>query len=176
MPAESQPRSPRLRAEAFARRYGLRVPIVQAPMAGACPVSLAAAVANAGGMGGMGALTSDPRAIAEWAAEFRGQSNGSFLLNLWVPDSPPVRDTEREARMREFLGRWGPAVPPAAGDARTLDFAAQCAALLAASPPVVSTIMGVFPAEFVTELKSRGIAWFACATTLAEAREAEAAG
>ncbi len=36
--------------------------------------------------------------------------------------------------------------------------------------------MGLFPAAFVTELKRRGIAWFACATTLAEALEAEAAG
>ncbi len=36
--------------------------------------------------------------------------------------------------------------------------------------------MGLFPDAFVAELKARGIAWFACATTLAEARAAEAAG
>jgi len=36
--------------------------------------------------------------------------------------------------------------------------------------------MGLFPDNFVAELKARGIAWFACATTLAEARAAEAAG
>src|SRR5207237_9860508 len=41
---------------------------------------------------------------------------------------------------------------------------------------VVSSIMGLFPAVFVAERKARGIAWFACATTLAEARAAEAAG
>jgi nitronate monooxygenase len=35
---------------------------------------------------------------------------------------------------------------------------------------------GLFPDRFVTELKARGIAWFACATTLAEACAAEAAG
>jgi NAD(P)H-dependent flavin oxidoreductase YrpB (nitropropane dioxygenase family) len=45
------------RAEEFCERFGLSVPILQAPMAGACPVSLAAAVANAGGMGG---LTGEP--------------------------------------------------------------------------------------------------------------------
>jgi nitronate monooxygenase len=57
-----------------------------------------------------------------------------------------------------------------------LDFDKQCAAMLAAAPRVVSSIMGLFPDNIVAELKSRGIAWFACATTLAEARAAEAAG
>ena len=47
----------RERAVRFCRRFGLRVPILQAPIAGACPTSLASAVANAGGMGGLGPST-----------------------------------------------------------------------------------------------------------------------
>jgi nitronate monooxygenase len=35
--------------------------------------------------------------------------------------------------------------------------------------------MGLFPEAFVSRLKDRGIAWFACVTTLGEAREAELA-
>ena len=81
----------RHRAEAFCTRFGLAAPILMAPMAGACPPALAAAVANAGGMGAMGALTSSPEAIAAWAAAFRAQSNGAFQLNLWIPDPPPAR-------------------------------------------------------------------------------------
>jgi nitronate monooxygenase len=164
------------RAERFCRQYGLAVPILMAPMAGACPVDLAAAVANAGGMGGLGALTTSAVGIGAWAEQFRGQSNGGFQINLWVPDPPPSRDPAHEARVRNFLGDWGPPVPAEAGDSVPLDFDAQCAALLSAAPRVVSSIMGVFPGEFVAALKSRGIAWFACATTLAEARAAEAAG
>ncbi|HTW54537.1 MAG TPA: nitronate monooxygenase, partial [Stellaceae bacterium] len=38
------------------------------------------------------------------------------------------------------------------------------------------SIMGLFPETYVAALKARGIAWFACATTLAEARAAEEAG
>ncbi len=173
MPSET---SARERAAAFCRRFGLHVPILMAPMAGACPVGLAAAVGNAGGMGGLGALMTAPDGIASWAQQFRAQSNGTFQINLWVPDPPPRRDGERERRVREFLGQWGPLVPPEAGDAPPLDFDAQCAALLAAGPRVVSSIMGLFPDAFVALLKARGIAWFACATTLAEARAAEAAG
>lgn len=164
------------RAVSFCRRFGLQVPILQAPMAGACPVGLAAAVANAGGMGGLGALMTAPDGIADWVRQFRGQSNGSFQINLWIPDPPPLRDAEHERRVREFLGAWGPPVPAEAGDAAPLDFDRQCEALLAAGPHVVSSIMGLFPDKVVAELKRRGIAWFACATTLAEARAAEAAG
>ena len=64
---------------AFCQRYGLRIPILLAPMAGSCPVSLAVAVADAGGMGAMGALLSSPDAIANWAAEFRSRSLGPLL-------------------------------------------------------------------------------------------------
>jgi nitronate monooxygenase len=168
--------SARDRAAQFCRRFGLEVPILMAPMAGACPVGLAAAVASAGGMGGLGALTTAPEGIATWAEQFRGQSNGSFQINLWVPDPPPMRDPEHESKVREFLSQWGPPVATAAGDVVPLDFAAQCRALLAAAPRVVSSIMGLFPDDLVIQLQARGIAWFACATTLAEARAAAAAG
>src|SRR6266436_808791 len=96
--AEAQPSSSSLslgareRAARFCRRFGLRVPILQAPMAGACPTSLASAVANAGGMGGLGTLTTPPDGIADWVREFRGQSNGGLEIDLWIPDPPPVRD------------------------------------------------------------------------------------
>lgn len=154
----------------------MQVPILQAPMAGASPTSLAIAVANAGGMGAMGALLSSPAAIAAWSKEVRAGSNGSFQLNLWIPDSPPVRDAEAETKVRRFLEDWGPVPAPDAGNARPPDFDAQCAALLAAGPTVVSSIMGVFPADFVAKLKQRGVAWFACTTTLGEALLAQEAG
>lgn len=168
--------TPRIRAAGFCARFGLRVPILLAPMAGACPPALSAAVANAGGLGACGALLLAPTAIAAWASEFRAGSNGAFQLNLWVPDPTPPRDPAHEAEVRAFLGAWGPAVPADAGDAAPLDFAAQCEALLEARPPIVSSIMGLYPPEFVARLKARGIAWFANATTVAEAVAAETAG
>ena len=145
------------RTDAFCRRFGLSVPILQAPMAGACPPELAAAVANVGGMGGMGALLTPPAGIVEWAAAFRARSNGAFQINLWVPDPTPVRDPILEARQRTFLSAWGPSVPPEAADATPPDFAAQCTALLDAGPSVASSIMGLFPPAFVEMLKARGI-------------------
>src|SRR5579883_1808115 len=164
------------RAEQFCARFGLRVPILLAPMAGASAPSLSIAVANAGGLGACGALLMQPTEIAAWASEVRAGTEGPFQLNLWIPDPPPRRDPANEARVRAFLERWGPPVPPEAGDTTPPDFAAQCEALLEAAPPIVSSVMGLYPPQFVARLKRKGIAWFANISTVAEARAAEAAG
>ena len=176
MNSDVQLSSARRRVAQFCRRYDLRMPILEAPMAGACPASLAIAVANAGSMGAMGALLTTPEGIREWASEFRSQSNGSFQLNIWIPDPPPQRDRSGETRVRDFLATWGPTVPAEAGDASLPDFTRQLDAFLEIGPPVVSSIMGLFPEDFVMTLKGRGIAWFATVTTLAEAQAAERAG
>lgn len=164
------------RAEGFCRAYDLQVPILLAPMAGACPPSLSMAVSNAGGLGGCGALLLPPAAIKAWAAELRAGSNGAFQINLWIPDPPPVRDAAAERRVRAFLDRWGPQVAAEAGDVTPPDFAAQCEAILEVGPPIVSSIMGLYPADFVARVKARGIKWFATATTVGEALAAEQAG
>jgi len=145
-------------------------------MAGACPPSLSAAIATAGGLGACGALLMQPAAILAWAAELRTASNGVFQLNLWVPDPSPQRDAQQESAVRAFLGQWGPEVPASAGDATPPDFAAQCEALLEAAPQIVSSVMGLYPADFVRRLKQRGISWWANVSTVAEARAAEEAG
>lgn len=163
-------------ARAFCTRYGLRIPILLGPMAGVPAPDLSAAIARAGGMGACGALLMKPDAILAWATDQRARSNGVFQLNLWIPDPPPVRDSANEARLRDLLGKFGPAVPPEAGDATPPDFDAQCEALLQAGPAVVSSVMGLYPAPFVARLKSKGIAWFATATTVAEAKAAREAG
>jgi len=168
--------SPRVRAEAFTGDLGIRLPILLAPMAGACPPSLSIAVANAGGLGACGAVLMEPEAIKAWSAEFRQQSKGEFQLNLWIPGPVPVRDFELEKQQREYLAAWGPPVPPEAGDAVLMDFEAQCQAMIAVAPKAISSIMGLYNPAFVSELKARGILWFATATTVAEARASEAAG
>jgi nitronate monooxygenase len=138
-----------VRVDSFCRRFGLRLPILLAPMAGASAPALSIAVMQAGGLGACGALLMQPDEIAAWADEVRAKANGPYQLNLWVPDPPPRRDAGQERLVGAFLSDWGPPPPEDAGDASPPDFAAQCEALLAAGPPIVSSVMGVFPREFV---------------------------
>lgn len=168
--------TPRERARAFCAAYGLEIPILLAPMAGASTVSLSIAVANAGGMGSLGAVISTPAAIRTWVSEFRAASTGPFQLNTWVPDPPPARDRDAEARVRAFLATWEPEVPSSAGDVVAPAFDEQCETFLDLRPTAVSSIMGLLPSSFVARLKAHALPWFATVTTLAEAREAEAAG
>jgi nitronate monooxygenase len=93
-----------------------------------------------------------------------------------MPDPVPRRDASAEARIRSFMERWGPHVPPSAGDVALVDVQAQCDAFVDLRPAAVSSIMGLLPPAYVEQLKSAGIAWFATATTLAEARAAQDAG
>jgi len=145
-------------------------------MAGACTPQRAAAVAEAGGMGAMGALMTAPEAIREWVVSFRALSDGPLHINLWTEQPEPRRDEPKEAAVRAFLANWGPEVSATAGDARPPLFADQCKAVLEARPEAVSTIMGLFEEAYVRGLKDLGIAWFATATTVREALAAEHAG
>ena len=164
---------PRDRVREFCDRYRLQVPILQAPMAGACPPELAIAVAEAGGMGASGVLLDTPGRIAEWVEQFRAGSSGAFQLNIWIPDPPHPDSERREAAAREFLSQFGtPAPPGAAGPV----YDEQCEAILAAAPTAVSSIMGVFDPDYVRGLRQAGIPWFACATTLDDALAAQEAG
>jgi nitronate monooxygenase len=166
----------RERATTWCRRYGLQIPILEAPMAGASPTSLAAAVVRAGGMGALGALITPPDGIRQWVAAFRAEREGPLQINLWIPGAAPRRDSAMEARLAAFVSQWGPPVPAEGAALRVQDFAAQCEVMLDARPTVISSIMGLYPPPLVQRMKDLGIAWFACATTLAEAKAAEAAG
>ncbi len=176
--ADPSPKSSltRNRADAFCAKFGLRVPILLAPMAGASPASLSIAIAKAGGMGAMGAVVTKPPDIRAWVEEVRSAINGPFQLNTWIPDPEPFRDAEAEARVRKFLADWGPEVAATAGDVRPPDVREQFDAFLELRPAAVSSIMGLYQPEYVAKLKQQGIAWFATATTLAEAQRAKDAG
>ncbi|MEQ3551641.1 nitronate monooxygenase [Pseudonocardia nematodicida] len=163
----------RARARDFCERYGLGAPVLEAPMAGACPPELAAEVVAAGGMGAAGVVNDPPETIASWARRFRDLAGDApFQLNLWVPDPPAESGDERA--VAAFLDRLGGRATDTAGAGP--EYAAQQQAVLDARPTVASSIMGLFDEAFVTALHDAGVAWFACATTLDEALAAQRAG
>jgi len=117
-----------------------------------------------------------PSTIKAWSSELRAGSNGGFQLNLWIPDPQPKRDVAAENAVREFLRIWGPEVAREAGDVTPPNFAEQCEAMLEVGPPIISSILGLYPPTFVDRMKAQGIKWFATVTTVTEARAAQDAG
>ena len=160
----------------FCEEYELALPIIMAPMAGACPPALAAAVSNAGGMGACGSLMLNSEQIKDWTNEFKSKTNGSLLLNTWIPDPEPTRDLHHEKQLIEFLSRFVPDMSKKFTNISNVSFEAQCRAMLDADPTVISSIMGLFKPSFVSELKDRRIKWFATVTSVSEAIIAEEAG
>jgi nitronate monooxygenase len=69
------------RANVFCETFDMRAPILMTPMVGAYPVSLAVAIANAGGLGGCGALMTEPNAIRSWTPDVRAGTNGGLSVD-----------------------------------------------------------------------------------------------
>src|SRR5580704_6473773 len=83
-------------------RLKLRWPIIQAPMGIMSTPALAAAVSNAGGLGGIGMWGLSADDAGRYIAGFRQQSSGSLNVNypMW-PE--PVTTAEIVGPMRQFL-------------------------------------------------------------------------
>jgi nitronate monooxygenase len=145
-------------------------------------VELAAAVANAGGLGSFGAHILSPDDVATVVAQLKAATSRTFAVNLWVPqpgevDRPSEADLARHVdRIRPYLAKLGLPDPEAATYPFGPDFEAQAQALLAAQPPAVSFVMGIPPEWVLSEARQRGIATIGTATTVDEAVALQEAG
>ena len=89
-------------SNALTERLNLKWPILQAPMGSASTPGLAAAVTNAGGLGGLGMWGRTAEQADRRIAGFRQQSGGSLNVNypIW-PD--PTAPAEAAQAMRRHL-------------------------------------------------------------------------
>ena len=158
---------------------GIDVPVIQAPMAGFSTPDLAAAVANAGGLGSIGCAQMTPLKLEEAIEATRGRTNRPVSFNFLLFEAPRP-EPERAARMRAALAPifdeldLGPVPEP--GLTMPVFGPAQLEVLIERRPPVVSFHLGLPAAGVIDRLKEAGIKLLLSATTVAEARAAEAAG
>lgn len=156
-------------------------PIIQAPMAGSATPAMAAAVSDAGGLGSIGVGAVDAATAAGMIAQIRARTDRPFNVNLFChrPATPdPARETAWIARLAPDFARFAVTPPRRLGEIYT-SFVADpqmLAMLIETRPAVVSFHFGLPPAEAIAALKQAGILLFATATSLAEARQVEAAG
>ena len=159
----------------------IRLPILQAPMAGVATPAMAAAVSNAGGLGAIGVGATDAETARQMIRAVRTASDRPFNVNVFC-HRPAVRDSTREAvwlsRLSPIFSQYG-AVPPSGLREIYTSFVeddAMLAMLLEERPKVVSFHFGIPAAQRIAALREAGIVLLATATNLSEARIIASAG
>src|SRR4051812_20992539 len=138
---------------------------------------LAAAVADAGGLGFVAAGYLTPDALAEHLARTRALTERAFGVNVFAPTGQPADPSVVSAyaeRLRAEADRAGIALGQPRFDDDAFD---PKVALLRAEPPaVVSFTFGCPPASVIASLRDAGCAVWVTVTGVDEAREAVSAG
>lgn len=160
---------------------GIRLPIIQAPMAGVSSPALAAAATLAGALGSIGAGATDAAGARAMIAEVRARTTGPFNVNLFC-HRPAIANVVVETawieRFRPEFELFG-ASPPTRLTEPYRSFVvddAMLKMLLLERPPVVSFHFGLPSDEIVRVLRDAGIRLLASATSLPEAQCAVAVG
>jgi nitronate monooxygenase len=166
-------------ANALTKRLNLKWPVIQAPMGSMSTPALAAAVSNAGGLGGLGMWGLSAEEAGRRIAGFRQMSAGSLNVNypMW-PEPRATADVVEamQSRLQPHYDAKGlGSVPVPQGEAGEVS-PDHLAMLLDAKPDVVSFHFGIPEADTIRAIKAAGIFILSSATTVAEARSLEASG
>jgi nitronate monooxygenase len=159
--------------------FGISVPIVQAPMAGAQGAALAAAVGNAGGLGSVACSLLDDDAVRAEVTAFRSASRAPLNLNFFChveAASDSVVDEAWNAALTPYYAELGLGTPVTI-DVRIPPFdAARCDLVEELAPDVVSFHFGLPDDALVARVRASGAKVIASATTVPEAAWLEAHG
>ena len=160
--------------------FEIEHPIVLAPMAGFGTVELAAAVADAGGLGSIGCATMNPQLAVETIARLRRLTRKSININFFC-HAPAKADADRERawhdRLCSYYRELG--IEPEQRRQR-VDLApfgdAMCEVVEDTRPEVVSFHFGLPAPALLARVKAAGCKVISSATTVEEARWLEQRG
>jgi len=158
----------------------LRVPIIQAPMAGGtCTPALVAAVANAGGLGSFGFAYSAPQKISDDLGAAKRLTSGPVNANFFVFQDVPAPSIELQQQSIAAIKRL-----PLAHDLRLLapeppffpDLNTMLEPVWLHRPAVLTFHFGLPHSDVLARARLLNIAVGVTATCLAEGQAIEAAG
>lgn len=171
----------RLQKPAWLSHFGLKFPIIQAPMAGISTPQLAAAVSNAGGLGSLGLGSSSLEHARATIVETQELTSKPFNVNVFCHE-PAQRDATKETAWLNYLSPLFADVgltPPTQLHEiypSFLQHDAMFELLLELCPAVVSFHFGLPTSQQIRALHHRGILTLASVTNLEEAMLAEEVG
>jgi nitronate monooxygenase len=157
-----------------------RLPLLQAPMAGAQGSALALAVCTAGGVGSLPAAMLSPDALKAELQVLREQATGPWNVNFFchtAPEPDATAETRWREALRPFYDEAGidPASVPA-GAGRVPFSHAVADVVEPFAPPVVSFHFGLPAPDLLARVKSWGSKVLSSATTVEEALWLQAHG
>ncbi|HEY2125321.1 MAG TPA: nitronate monooxygenase [Chthoniobacterales bacterium] len=158
----------------------IETPIIQAPMASADSLSLALAVAKAGGLGSLACALKNMDEIRTAVRKFREETVRPFNLNFFCHrmTAPGQASIERwKAFLAPFYLRWGLDIGAVPESRLRMPFDEEACALVEELAPAVASFHFGLPApSHVDRLKDKGIRILSTATTVAEAKWLEQRG
>ena len=164
---------------ALTERLKIRWPILQAPMGWLSTPALAAAVSNAGGLGGIGMWGFSAEDAERRIAGFRQQSGGSLNVNYPIWPEPEISVDAVDPMRKRLQGHYDAkglgSVPRPAAAASDVS-PEHLALLLRVKPQMVSFHFGLPRQEVVDAIKAAGIFVISSATTVTEAKMLEGRG
>lgn len=160
--------------------FGIRLPIIQAPMAGSQNHQLAAAVSEAGGLGSIPAGMLNAQNLDAELTAMAALTGKPYNVNFFCHQTP----AEDAARTEAWLALLAPflkelAIDPASipGGATRQPFDAAMAEVVERHrPPVVSFHFGLPARDLLERVKGSGAKIISSATTLEEGRWLQAHG
>jgi nitronate monooxygenase len=165
----------------LSEKLGLRVPIIQAPMAGG-PSSqeLVAACSAAGALGCFGFAYTQPEDMEKQAAWARARTTLPFLVNLFASpqpgEIPPAAQRAALEAVARYYTEFGMPLPEPVKPPYAPDFAAQLAAVERIRPKAFTSHLAALPPDWLEKFQAAGILIGGSATNIAEAKELESIG
>jgi nitronate monooxygenase len=160
--------------------FGIEVPILLAPMAGAADAELGIAVAEAGGLGAIPCAMLGPDQIRAQAGVYRQRTRKPLNLNFFCHMAMPpdaAREVEWRALLAPYYAEFGLAGDATGGElVRTPFDETRCALVEDLRPEVVSFHFGLPAGPLLKRVKATGAKIISSATSVMEARWLEAGG
>ena len=153
--------------------FGIELPLLQAPMAGATGSAMAIAVSNAGGLGSLPCAMLSAEQIRQELEAFTQASSGPLNVNFFC-HTPPMPDTERAERWKQALKPYYEEVgadfdAPTPVSSRAPFDDSACALVEQFKPAVVSFHFGLPEPRLLARVKATGAKVISSATTVTEA-------
>ncbi|MFT5504836.1 MAG: nitronate monooxygenase [Gammaproteobacteria bacterium] len=154
--------------------FGIEVPVVQAPMAGACDSRMAVAVSLAGGLGSLPCAMLSPVKITEEMDAFRNASSHPVNLNFFCHPKPVFDETDHQrwiGALKSYFDEMGVSTEKISTVLEDRSFNEACCEVVEQTKPeVISFHFGLPEESLLTRVKQAGCKVISSATSVREAR------